>query len=148
MLVSPHSTSPYAFGDSDIPYRLELNLITNTDMSTEMKKFEFTIAEKTIARTYFVEGKCTFADDYETSTGLKGIAFEIEGIPYKLRVLCGSISNGSKAKHFIGSTLKFTGIDREYNGKMYFSPKDCCVVERDVYSELAIRGIAYTGSLD
>lgn len=117
-------------------------------MSTEIKKFEFTIAEKTITRTYFVEGKCTFADDYETSTGLKGIAFEIEGIPYKLRVLCGSISGGSKAKHFIGSTLKFTGTDREYNGKMYFSPKDCVVTRESGLAKIAKAGLAYAGSLD
>jgi hypothetical protein len=117
-------------------------------MSTEIKKFEFSIAEKTIARTYFVEGKCTYASDYETSTGLKGIAFEIEGIPYKLRVLCGSIKGGEKASHFVGSTLKFTGVDREYNGKMYFGPKDCEVLRESGLAKLAKAGLAYAGSLD
>jgi hypothetical protein len=117
-------------------------------MATEIKKFVFTIAEKTIERTYFVEGKCTYASDYETSTGLKGIAFEIEGIPYKLRVLCGSIRGGEKASHFLGSTLKFTGIDREYNGKTYFSPKDCIVLRESGLANCTRGNLAYAGSLD
>jgi hypothetical protein len=117
-------------------------------MATEIKKFVFTIAEKTIERTYFVEGKCTYASDYETSNGLKGIAFEIEGIPYKLRVLCGSIKGGEKASHFLGSTLKFTGIDREYEGKTYFSPKDCVVLRESGLAKCTRGNLAYAGSLD
>jgi hypothetical protein len=117
-------------------------------MATEIKKFVFTIAEKTIERTYFVEGKCTYASDYETSNGLKGIAFEIEGIPYKLRVLCGSIKGGEKASHFLGSTLKLTGVDREYNGKTYFSPKDCAVLRESGLAKCTKGNLAYGGSLD
>jgi hypothetical protein len=117
-------------------------------MSTLLKKFEFSTAEKKIERTFTVEGKCTYASDYETKTGLKGIAFEIEGVPYKLRVLCGSIKGGEKASHFVGSTLKFSGIDREYEGKKYFAPKDCEVTRESALAKLAKAGLAYAGSLD
>ena len=118
-------------------------------MSTEIKKFEFTIAEKKIERTFFVEGKVTFAQDYKTSNGLQGIAFEIEGVPYKLRVLNGSIKGGTNASHFIGCVVKFTGVDREYEGKTYFSPKDAVITKESALSKLAKAGVAYAGgSLD
>jgi len=150
MLVSPHSTSPYAFGTSVIPLLGYPSINRHTDMSTTIKQFSFSTAEKKIERTFFVEGKVTFAQDYETSNGLKGIAFEIEGIPYKLRVLNGSIKGGTNASHFIGCVVKFTGVDREYEGKNYFSPKDATTTVESPIAMLAKtskNGVAYAGSL-
>ena len=148
LLVSPLSTSPYAFGASVIPLLGYPSINRHTDMSTTIKQFSFTTAEKKIERTFFVEGKVTFAQDYETSNGLQGIAFEIEGIPYKLRVLNGSIKGGSNASHFIGCTVKFTGVDRDYDGKKYFSPKDAVITKESALAKLSKAGVAYAGSLD
>ena len=117
-------------------------------MSTKITQFSFTTAEKKIERTFFVEGKVTYASDYETSNGLQGIVFEIEGIPYKLRVLAGSIKGGDKASHFLGCTVKFTGVDREYEGKKYFSPKDAVITKQSVISALSKAGLSYSGSLE
>lgn len=120
-------------------------------MATEIKKFVFSTAEKKIERTFEVQGKVTFASDYQTKNGLKGIAFELEGIPYKLRVLCGSIKGGNNASHFIGCVVKFTGVDREYEGKTYFAPKDAeTIVESGIamLAKTSKNGVAYAGSLD
>ena len=114
---------------------------------TTLKTFEFGTKELKIERTFTVSGKCINAENYEAK-GIPGISFEIEGIPYKLRVLKGSITGGSKASHFLGSTLNFTGIEREYEGKKYFSPKDCTVTIESALAKLAKAGVAFAGSLD
>ena len=114
---------------------------------TTLKTFEFAKKEFKIERTFTVSGKCINAENYEAK-GIPGISFEIEGIPYKLRVLKGSITGGSKASHFLGCTLTFTGIEREYEKKMYFSPKDCTVTIESALAKLAKAGVAFAGSLD
>lgn len=114
---------------------------------TTLKTFEFGKRELKIERTYTITGKCISAEDYEAK-GIPGIAFEIENIPYKMRVLKGSIQGGSKASHFLGSTLTFTGIEREYEGRKYFSPKDCVVSVESNLAKLAKAGLAFAGSLD
>jgi len=115
----------------------------------EIKSFEFGVSEKKIQRTYEVIGKCVSATNYITVKGnLPGIAFEIVGVPYKLRVLCGSVKGGIRAQEFIRSTVRFTGVDREYDGKRYFSPKDCEIVQESALAGLAKAGVAFAGSLD
>lgn len=100
-----------------------------------------------IKREFQFSGKCNHAEEYTTKDGVSGIAFEVTGMPYRLRLLKGSIKGGSKAPHFIGCTLNFTGVEREYEGRTYFNPKDVEVTERSELAELSRTGavLAFSG---
>ena len=111
-------------------------------MSTQ--KFIFAQKNLQIERTSHVEGKVIIVEEYvakvkqpdDSVKEVPGFAFHVEGVPYPLRVLKGSVTGGTKAGHFIGCTVKFTGISEEYKGVTYFRPKDCIVTEQSKTAEI------------
>lgn len=120
---------------------------------SELKKFVLKEIQdsRKIEREFIVTGKVKSAEEYSAKTKngvVKGVVFEIDTLPYKLRLLNGSIKGGTRPGHFIGCTMDFTGITREYDGREYFSPLDGSVVTESGLSKLAKAGVAYAGSLD
>ena len=108
---------------------------------------------KKIQRTHVLEGKVTFAEDYTTEKGsIPGVAIQLEGVPYKIRILQNSIKGGSTAGTLLGCTVSLTGIMVEYNGSEYFNPKDCTVTYQSGLARLVAaagkKGLSYAGSLD
>jgi hypothetical protein len=102
-----------------------------------------------IARTHTITGKCISAQDYVTPKGnIPGVIFMIEGVPYKLRVLSGSLTGGFTAKEFVRCTVQFTGTMRKHEEREYFNPRDARIVKKSALADLAVTGVAYSGSLD
>lgn len=103
---------------------------------------------KKIVREFEFTGTIIHAEDYVTNKkGLAGISFEVEGMPYRLRVLKGSLKGGSKASHFLNCDVQFTGVEREYDGNMYFDPKDAKIVTYSNLANLSRSGVSFSGSL-
>lgn len=113
-----------------------------------MKEFKFAERAKVIERTNFIEGKVLSTEDYVTKTGVPGIIFNVQGVPYGLRVLKGSLIGGTKGSHFVGCVVKFTGVTEQWENKDYFRPKDAEIVKESALAQLAKAGVAYAGSLD
>lgn len=96
-------------------------------------------------------GKVINAEEYLANTAqgsVTGIAFELDNLPYKLRLLKGSVKGGSRASHFIGCDVEFTGNTREYEGREYFNAMDCKTIRESGLAKLAKAGVGYAGSLD
>lgn len=130
-------------------------MTTKTETSKDVEKKalkSYVVKEientKKAVREFEFTGTVTHAEDYVTNKkGLAGISFEVEGMPYRLRVLKGSLKGGSKASHFINCDVQFTGVEREYEGNMYFDPKDAKIVAYSNLANLSRAGVSYSGSL-
>ena len=111
-------------------------------MSNTLKAFQFnSIPDIRIhERTSMVTGKVIYAEDYNTSTGLPGVSMQIEGCPYNLRVLKGSIKGAGNAATLAGCIVTLTGVTKMYNEKEYFQPKDCTVNKQSQLAELSMHG--------
>lgn len=102
-------------------------------------------------REFKFSGKVISTETYEANTSngaVEGIVFELENLPYKLRLLKGSCKGASRAQHFIGCDVEFTGNIREYNGREYFNALDCRITRESSLAKLAKAGLSYSGSLD
>jgi len=113
-----------------------------------MQKLTFEKQAKTIERTHSITGKVLYAEDYVASNNVPGVNIQLEGCPYNLRVLKGSIKGAGNAATVLGCTVTLTGIMRDYNGKSYFNPKDLTVDKKSGIATIAGAGVAYAGSLD
>ncbi len=113
-----------------------------------MEKLSFEKQAKTIERTHTITGKVLYAEDYVAANNIPGVSIQLEGCPYNLRVLKGSIKGAGNASTVMGCTVTLTGIMRDYNGKQYFNPKDLTVDKKSGIATIAGAGVAYAGSLD
>ena len=113
-----------------------------------MEKLSFEKQAKTIERTHTITGKVLYAEDYVAANNIPGVSIQLEGCPYNLRVLKGSIKGAGNAATLMACTVTLTGIMREYNGKSYFNPKDLTVDKKSGIATIAGAGVAYAGSLD
>ena len=113
-----------------------------------MEKLTFEKQAKTIERTHSISGKVLYAEDYVASNNVPGVNIQLEGCPYNLRVLNGSIRGAGNASTVLGCTVTLTGIMRDYNGKAYFNPKDLVVDKKSGIATIAGAGVAFAGSLD
>lgn len=114
-----------------------------------MEKLTFKERKVTHERTHTVEGKVLFAEDYITKDkSIPGVAMQIEGVPYTLRALKGSIKGAGSASTLIGCTVKINGDLRTYEGQEYLNPRDVVVIHQSGLAKIASAGVAYAGSLD
>ena len=113
-----------------------------------LQKLTFDVVAPKIERTHEIEGRIIYAEDYTTKNSLPGVTFQIEGCPYNLRILKGSIKGAGSAATLLNCDVKLTGVMREYEGRQYFDPKDLVVTRRSGIATLAAAKVAYAGSLD
>ena len=113
-----------------------------------MQKLTFEKQAKTIERTHTITGKVLYAEDYVAANNIPGVSIQLEGCPYNLRVLKGSIKGAGNASTVLGCTVTLTGIMREYNDKSYFNPKDLTVDKQSKQASMSASKIAYAGDFD
>lgn len=114
-----------------------------------MQALTFEAQALKIERTHSFSGKVIFATDYVSKDKkIPGVELQVEGCPYPLRVLLGSIKGANSASTLLNCDVNLTGIMREHEGKQYFNPKDCTVTRRSGIATLAATGVAFAGSLD
>ena len=101
-----------------------------------------------IERTHLIEGVVVYAEDYTTKTGIPGVTLQVEGVPYNLRVLKGSMVGAGNAATVMGCTVSLTGIMKDYDGKSYFNPKDLTVTKKSGLAKIAAAKVAFAGDLD
>jgi hypothetical protein len=108
-----------------------------------MNTLQITERKLKIARTTEFTDVVMCATAYVTNKGsLHGIEFTLKTLPYPLRVL-----SKANPKMFQQSTVKFTGVMRDYNGQQYFDAKDVEVVEMSNLAKLAVAGIHFASDI-
>ena len=114
----------------------------------ELQVVKFDKIEKKIERTHVIEGKVIFCEDTVTNSGTPGVSMQIEGVPYRMRVLKNSIIGAGNAATLMSCLVKLTGVMEDYKGQMYFRPKDCTVTKQSGLAKIAAAKVAFAGDLD
>lgn len=117
----------------------------------QLQKLSFDAIAPTIERTHTHTGKVLYAEDYVAKGkdgDIAGVAMQVEGIPYPVRILKGSLKGAGNAATVLGCTITFTGVMREYNQRQYFNAKDAKVDKQSGLAKIAAAGVAFAGSLD
>lgn len=120
-----------------------------------MEQFKFDSEVKVKhERTHTVKGRVTTVEPYTANTSngeVPGWAFQVEGVPYPLRLLKGSIKDAVTREEMIGAVMEFKGNTRVYNEKTYFNPLTASVVKENSalayrYSLMAKAGLQISNS--